>query len=63
VNRIRYIFGWTRVQEFEFYGYYRSDYVGGFKRPFVEVKALKLPPRASENEICCQWEFKLEAEA
>jgi hypothetical protein len=26
----------------------------------IEVRSLRLPPRASQDEICCQWEFKLE---
>jgi hypothetical protein len=30
--------------------------------PNIEVKALEPPPFASESEICCQQEFKLEAE-
>lgn len=27
--------------------------------PDIEVKPLKLPPRKSKEEICCQWEFKV----
>ena len=27
--------------------------------PNIEVKALKLPPRKSQEEIACQWEYKL----
>jgi len=27
--------------------------------PDIEVKPLKLPPRKSKKEICCQWEFKV----
>ena len=27
--------------------------------PNIVVTALKLPPRQSPDEICCQWEFKL----
>jgi hypothetical protein len=27
--------------------------------PDIEAKPLKLPPRKSEDEICCQWEFRL----
>lgn len=26
----------------------------------IRVTPLKLPPRKSNSEICCQWEFKLE---
>ena len=29
--------------------------------PKIEVTPLKLPPRKSQDEIACQWEFKLEA--
>ena len=25
----------------------------------IELEALKLPPRASENDICCEWRFTL----
>ena len=28
--------------------------------PKIKVTALKLPPRKRGNNICCQWEFKLE---
>jgi hypothetical protein len=28
--------------------------------PKMKCRALKLPPRASKDEIACQWEFKLE---
>ena len=28
--------------------------------PNIKVTPLKLPPRKSNNDICCQWEFKLE---
>ncbi len=28
--------------------------------PKIKVRALKLPPRKSREEIACQWEFKLE---
>ena len=30
-----------------------------FFDPKIEVNALKLPPRKSQDEICCQYEFKL----
>lgn len=49
MNRIRYIFGHTRAQEFEFHGYYHSDYVGGFKRPFL--RAVVYLPRFSKRRI------------
>lgn len=28
--------------------------------PNIRVTPLKLPPRKSNSEICCQWEFKLD---
>jgi hypothetical protein len=28
--------------------------------PRIELEALKLPPRASENDICCEWLFTLD---
>ncbi len=31
-----------------------------FFNPGIETKPLKLPPRGSKDEVCCQWEFKLE---
>lgn len=30
-----------------------------FFNPNMEVRHLKLPPRKSKEEICCQWEFKV----
>jgi hypothetical protein len=27
--------------------------------PDIEVRCLKLPPRESRDDICCQWEFRL----
>ena len=27
--------------------------------PDIEVRPLKLPPRKSKKEICCQWEFRM----
>ncbi|MFC1944052.1 DUF6125 family protein [Chloroflexota bacterium] len=27
---------------------------------YMKVEPLKLPPRKSEDEICCVWEFKIE---
>ena len=35
-----------------------KDYASFFN-PNIEVKCLKLPPRKSKDEICCQWEFNL----
>ncbi len=28
--------------------------------PKMKCKALKLPPRKNKDDICCQWEFKIE---
>ena len=28
--------------------------------PKMKVKTLKLPPRQSQQELCCQWEYSLE---
>ncbi|MCK4222323.1 MAG: hypothetical protein KAX25_05565 [Dehalococcoidia bacterium] len=30
-----------------------------FVNPDIEARYLKLPPRQSKDEICCQWEFAL----
>ncbi len=35
------------------------QYYAAFFSPDIEVNSLKLPPRKSKDEICCQWEFKL----
>ncbi|MFC1945006.1 DUF6125 family protein [Chloroflexota bacterium] len=34
--------------------------IAKFFNPDMKVKTLKLPPRMSEDEICCQWELKIE---
>jgi len=34
--------------------------IADFFNPEIEVKALKLPPRKSQDEIACQWEFWIE---
>jgi len=31
-----------------------------FFNPEIQVRALKLPPRKSKDEVPCQWEFKLQ---
>jgi len=31
-----------------------------FNNPRIKITSLKLPPRKSADEICCQWEFKIE---
>ena len=28
--------------------------------PRTKVRCLKIPPRSSSNEVCCEWEFELE---
>ena len=33
--------------------------LAAFFHPDMEVSPLKLPPRRSAEEICCQWEFKI----
>jgi hypothetical protein len=33
---------------------YYTDYFD----PDIKITPLKLPPRGSDDEICCQWEFK-----
>ena len=33
--------------------------LASFFHPSMEVVPLKLPPRESKHEICCQWQFKL----
>ena len=32
-----------------------------FHNPNVKVTPIKLPPRSSLDEICCQWDIRLEA--
>lgn len=34
--------------------------IARFFNPDMKVTALKLPPRKSNDDIACQWEFKLE---
>jgi len=31
-----------------------------FFNPEMQVRALKVPPRKSKDDVPCQWEFKLE---
>lgn len=35
-----------------------KDYASFFN-PKIEVKFLKLPPRSSQEDVCCQWQFVL----
>ena len=35
-------------------------FVSSYFNPNIKVTPLKLPPRKNKNDICCQWEFKLE---
>jgi hypothetical protein len=30
-----------------------------FSASSMEVMPLKLPPRKGNDEVCCQWEFKM----
>ncbi|MFC1944075.1 DUF6125 family protein [Chloroflexota bacterium] len=41
----------------------KIGYEEGAKRfnPRMEVTAIKIPPRKSQDDIACQWEFKLNA--
>ena len=34
--------------------------IAHYFNPNIRVTPLKLPPRESNSDICCQWEFKLE---
>ena len=34
--------------------------IADFFNPDIVVNPLKLPPRQGEEELCCEWEFKLE---
>jgi hypothetical protein len=34
--------------------------IAHYFNPNIMVTPLRLPPRKSNSEICCQWEFKLE---
>jgi hypothetical protein len=34
--------------------------VCNYFNPEMKCRALKLPPRKSQDDICCQWEFKVE---
>jgi hypothetical protein len=36
------------------------DAICRYFNPKIKARALKRPPRSGEDEICCQWEFKLE---
>jgi len=35
------------------------DSLSQLTNPAIKVKAIKLPPRKSKDEIACKWEFKL----
>jgi len=35
-------------------------FYASFFNPHISVKCLKSPPRQSESDICCQWEFSIE---
>jgi hypothetical protein len=36
-----------------------NEIIASLFSPEIEVKCLKLPPRESRDDICCQWEFRL----
>ncbi|MFC1944979.1 hypothetical protein ACFLX5_05855 [Chloroflexota bacterium] len=37
-----------------------ANNVARFFNHAMKVEPLKLPPRKSEDEICCIWEYKIE---
>jgi hypothetical protein len=49
--------GTNGVEERTFKAY--AEYIN----PDMRVTALKLPPRKGKDDICCQWEFKIEPNA
>ena len=36
-----------------------NESIAAYFSPDIEVRCLKLPPRESRDDICCQWEFRL----
>jgi len=34
--------------------------IAAYFNPKMKATALKLPPRKSEDDIACRWEFKIE---
>jgi len=36
------------------------DAICRYFNPGIKARALKRPPRSSDDDICCQWEFKLD---
>lgn len=36
-----------------------NEHIASQFNPEIEVSCLKLPPRESRDDICCQWEFRL----
>lgn len=36
-----------------------NESIAALCNPDIEVSCLKLPPRESREDICCQWEFRL----
>jgi hypothetical protein len=37
--------------------------LGEFINPAIKVETVKVPPRESQNDICCQFDIKLEPDA
>ena len=37
--------------------------IAGYFNPNIKITPLKAPPRTDYNDMCCQWEFKLERHA
>jgi hypothetical protein len=33
---------------------------GKWVNPNIQCRALKIPPRKTEDDICCVWEWKME---
>jgi hypothetical protein len=54
---IKALCGRNGIEERTFNAYCR------YFNPDMKVKALKLPPRETKDDICCQWEFKIEPKA
>lgn len=38
------------------------ELTAAYFNPRIKVNALKLPPRSGADDICCQWEFKIEGD-
>jgi len=38
----------------------RFRVIADFFNPEIKVQPLRLPPRKGKDEVCCQWEFRLD---